>query len=86
MGPLLAVVIATIAYAIIALIKDKKVFKQILLIIIICLFSGSLSMIGSWNIYDDVNTMIDDAKTLTTSNISSNEELVNFDSIWQCKR
>lgn len=81
MGPLLAVVIATIAYAIIVIIKDKKVFKQTILIIIICLFSGSLSMIGSWDIYDDVNTMINDAKTITTSNIDSNEELVNFDSI-----
>lgn len=81
MGPLLAVVIATIAYAIIVIIKDKKVFKQTVLIIIICLFSGSLSMIGSWDIYDDVNTMINDAKTITTSNIDSNEELVNFDSI-----
>lgn len=76
MGPLLAIIIGTLALVIFTMIKERKKIIVILSMVLVILVTGSISSIKTWDILNDVFTLKDDINTLTNSVLSgkSSEE------------
>lgn len=80
MGPLLAIIIATIVYLIVLISKNIIYLKKCLLIASVCFLSGYFSSIDTWNLHEDFTILVKDVNTMAANKINA-KELQSFDSI-----